>query len=159
MRSLRTIILQVRTVNCSDTFLQVTCLDETKRQRFLEPPEALRALILSIFSTMGSLLWTLLLLLILFYTFSCMFTQCLACGELAVGSVQSDQVLSHCALRLVTDHCRYTTIANTINTTSNTTTPNAIPKCPEELHHFSNVMDGARALLMSPCLNAKSITL
>ncbi|CAK9076731.1 unnamed protein product [Durusdinium trenchii] len=86
---------------------------------------ALRALILSIFSTMGSLLWTLLLLLILFYTFSCMFTQ------------------------LVTDHCRYTTIANTINTTSNTTTPNAIPKCPEELHHFSNVMDGMLTLFMS----------
>eukprot|EP00913_Durusdinium_trenchii_P020815 g19554.t1 len=85
---------------------------------------ALRALILSIFSTMGSLLWTLLLLLILFYTFSCMFTQ------------------------LVTDHCRYTTIANTINTTSNTTTPNAIPKCPEELHHFSNVMDGMLTLFI-----------
>ena len=35
---------------------------------------------------MGSLLWTLLLLLILFYTFSCIFTQ------------------------MVTDHCRYQSV-------------------------------------------------
>jgi len=47
---------------------------------------ALRALILSIMATWGSLMWTMLLLLLLFYVFSVCFTQ------------------------LVTDHCRLTTI-------------------------------------------------
>ena len=113
MRSLRTIILQVRTVNCSDTFLQVTCLDETKRQRFLEPPEALRALILSIFSTMGSLLWTLLLLLIFVlylqlyvHTVPCLRRAC--CGICAIrpGAQPLRPKVGDRPLPLH-DHCQY----------------------------------------------------
>lgn len=82
---------------------------------------ALRGLVLSIFSTMNSLLWTLLLLLILFYTFSCIFTQ------------------------LVTDWCRFQTIeANPENDI------NVVPVCPKELDmYWGNVMDSMVTLFKS----------
>ncbi|CAK9086705.1 unnamed protein product [Durusdinium trenchii] len=53
---------------------------------------ALRTLVLSIISTMGSLLWTLALLVLIFYSFGVMLTQ------------------------LVIDHCRYNTIESTGDT-------------------------------------------
>lgn len=82
---------------------------------------ALRGLILSIFSTMSSLLWTLLLLQILFYTFSCIFTQ------------------------LVTDHCRFQTIdADPDNDI------NAVPVCPQDLAmYWGTVIDSMVTLFKS----------
>lgn len=80
---------------------------------------ALRGLILSIFSTMGSLLWTLLLLLILFYTFGCIFTQ------------------------LVTDHCRFMAIEqNADNNAIPACEDNLQP-------YWVNVMDSMMTLFMS----------
>lgn len=80
---------------------------------------ALRGLILSIFSTMGSLLWTLLLLLILFYTFSCIFAQ------------------------LVTDHCRFTTIDATGDPNAIPVCPELLD------YYYGNVMDSMMTLFMS----------
>lgn len=80
---------------------------------------ALRGLILSIFSTMGSLLWTLLLLLILFYTFSCIFAQ------------------------LVTDHCRFATI----DLTGDPNAVPVCPVLLEQ--YWGNVMDSMMTLFMS----------
>jgi len=80
---------------------------------------ALRGLILSIFSTMGSLLWTLLLLLILFYSFSCIFTQ------------------------LVTDYCRFETIQNTTDLNAAPECPEELGS------YWGNIMDSMITLFMS----------
>lgn len=86
--------------------------------RLLRYFAALRGLLLSIASTLGSLLWTLVLLQLLFYVFAVIFAQ------------------------LVTDYCRFETIRVEEDV-------NAIPKCPDDLHYWANVMDSMHTLFMA----------
>lgn len=86
--------------------------------RLLRYFSALRGLLVSIASTLSSLLWTLVLLQLLFYVFAVIFAQ------------------------LVTDYCRFETIRDSGDA-------NAIPKCPEDLHYWANVMDSMHTLFMA----------
>lgn len=84
--------------------------------RFFSP---LRGLLLSIMSTMGSLLWTLLLLQILFYMFAVIFSQ------------------------MVTDYCRFLEVERTGDSNAVPVCPGKLNE------YWSNVMDSMHTLFLS----------
>lgn len=123
-----------------------------------ELSEALRGLLLSIFSTMGSLMWTLLLLLILplsgmvlsprlqpdrSHMYSSRHERSAvrtSSNELESAREPRFYTFSCIFSQVVTDHCRYTTVDNTGD-------PNAVPVCADLLNlYWSTVQNGMLSL-------------